>query len=166
MQFAPDRNSDLGRKQYSGLWRRTTGTTRAARAARAARTTRTTGTTRTARAARTARTTGTARTSGRGTASGHGRSLYRPGLGGELHHNALHAAYKNHLALYVAGGVNGALIAADQAALLNAEGKLSVLDLCRLQEWDRCPLAGSDIYACGLSFKVDGGLTLCAGRVL
>jgi hypothetical protein len=166
MQFAPDRNSDLGRKQYSGLWRRTTGTARAARTARTTGTARAARTAGTARAARTARTTGTARTSGRGTASGHGRSLYRPGLGGELHHNALHAAYKDHLALYVAGGINGALIAADQTALLNAEGKLSVLDLCRLQEWDRCPLAGGDIYACSLSLKVDGGLPLCAGGVL
>lgn len=101
------------------------------------------------------RSTGTTwrRTSGR-----HGRRLHRTGFRGKLHHNPLHAADEHHFSFHVALGVNGAFIAANQAALFDSEGKSPILHLGRLQKRYRCPLSRCNIHPGGLGLKIDGGL--------
>jgi hypothetical protein len=113
-----------------------------------------------------ARSTGTTMPAGRGTAGRHRRGGHGTGIGGEGHHDALHAALKDHLAFYHAVGGNGALVAADQAALLDPEGKSAVLHLGRGQKRHRSPLAGGNVDLGGLCGEVDGGLTLGTGSVL
>ena len=105
------------------------------------------------------------RATGRRTARGHGRSLYRARRCGKFHHNAFHAALEHHLSLHIARRVNCTLIAADQAALLNAEGERPIPDLGRLQKRHCGPLPWGNVHAGGLGVKVNGGFPLGARGV-